>query len=48
VGNDAVSPERDIRHYLFVLRRRKWAIVVVLGVVMGPAVGLSLPQTPSY
>ena len=40
--------ELDLRHYLDVVRRRKWTIIVVAALVTVVAVILSLSQTPRY
>lgn len=46
--DDSASTDRDIRHYLRTLRRRKWAVAVVALVVTAAAVALSVVQTPIY
>ena len=40
--------ELDLQHYLDVVRRRKWTIIVVAAIVAAVALGLSLSQTPRY
>jgi polysaccharide biosynthesis transport protein len=40
--------ELDPRHYLRVLRRRKWVVVLAVIVVVGTALTVSLLQTPVY
>ncbi len=42
------ASERDLRHYLRVLRRRKWAVLAVVAVITLLALGMSLLQTPLY
>src|SRR5215210_1980759 len=38
----------DFRHYLSVIRRRKWSIVLVTAVTVGAALFFSFRQTPVY
>lgn len=42
------APARDVRHYLGVLRRRLWVIVVVMLVCVGASVAYSVTATPVY
>lgn len=37
-----------LRHYLEVIRRRKWVVIVIAGVCVGAAVLLSVLQSPVY
>jgi capsular exopolysaccharide synthesis family protein len=48
VSQDDASADRDVRHYLHVLRRRKWGVIFTVFVVTAIPVGLSLAQTPVY
>jgi len=48
VPMEPVDDELDLRHYLDVVSRRKWLIVVVTVLVAGAAVALSVGQTPRY
>lgn len=41
-------PVPDIREYLRVLRRRKWAVVLVTAVTVAAAMAFSIRQTPIY
>lgn len=45
---EEATPDRDVRYYLRVLRRRKWAVAIVVVLVTAAAVGLSAAQTPIY
>ena len=38
----------DFRHYLSVVRRRKWSIALVMAVTVGAALFFSFRQTPVY
>ncbi|MGI8794247.1 MAG: polysaccharide biosynthesis tyrosine autokinase [Acidimicrobiales bacterium] len=42
------ADELDLRDYLVVLRRQKWWIAAITGVVVLVALGLALQQTPVY
>jgi capsular exopolysaccharide synthesis family protein len=42
------SSDLDLRHYLRVLRRRKWVVLLTVGAVLILAMTLSLLQTPVY
>lgn len=45
------TPERsgmDVSHYLTVLRRRKWILVLATALIVAAAVGVSWLQTPVY
>jgi tyrosine-protein kinase len=48
VPMEPMDDELDLRHYLDVVNRRKWLIIVVTALVAAVAVGLSLAQTPMY
>jgi capsular exopolysaccharide synthesis family protein len=39
---------KDVNHYVAVLRRRKWIIVIAVFAVVASALGFSLLQTPVY
>jgi non-specific protein-tyrosine kinase len=40
--------ERDLHHYLRVVRAKKWTIILATFVVVGAALGASYLQTPTY
>ncbi len=40
--------EVDLRHYLRILRRRKWLVILAVVVVVGIALAVSLRETPTY
>jgi polysaccharide biosynthesis transport protein len=42
------SADPDLRHYLRVVRRRKWVVVLATAVVVATAVAASSAQTPVY
>src|SRR5262249_28083825 len=44
----AAPPASDLRSYLQVVRRRKWSILVIAGVVMAAALVFSFRQTKVY
>ncbi len=46
-ASEATS-DLDLRHYLRVLRRRKWVVILTVGMVVAIALALSLFQTPVY
>src|SRR3546814_14472181 len=48
VPMEPMDDELDLRHYLDVVNRRKWLIIVVTVLVAAVAIGLSLTQTPMY
>jgi polysaccharide biosynthesis transport protein len=48
VPMEPMDDELDLRHYLDVVNRRKWLIIVVTVLVAAVAIGLSLSQTPMY
>lgn len=45
---ETAAVEQDLRHYLRVLRRRKWTITLVTLVVVAAALGATALQTPVY
>ncbi len=50
VRNDlqATAPEPELREYLLVLRRRKWAVLGIAAVTLAAALVVSFRQTPIY